>query len=224
MSKIFIDAGHGGHDSGAVGYGGVYEKDIVLRISNKVKSELNRHPIITEISRTDDTYLTLTQRTDKAKNPLCETLISIHCNAFGDSSANGFEIWTHGTGKNEMRLANCVYEEYKNLGFRDRGIKQANGNLHMVREFPNPAILIELGFITNQNDLNLINQKEDSIVKSIVKGILNYFNVAYQEPVQASNKLYRVQVGAFSIRENALRLQEDLKNKGYSSFIVEVDR
>lgn len=225
MPKIFIDLGHGGTDPGAIG-AGHKESMVVLSIGKMVIAKLRYNEFEVITSRESDEGLSLTERTDKAKANGCDSLLSIHCNAFSDESANGAEIFTYGRGANEIKLAQCIYnDEYRSLGFRDRGIKQ--GNLHLVREFPRAAVLLEMGFITNDTDREKLLNRQDEISTIIAKGYCSYYGIEYREPVVSappSNKpsaLYRVkredgvQLGAFSILENAKLLAQKEKATVY---------
>ena len=93
----------------------------------------------------------------------------------------------------------------------------------MTRETKMPSVLIELGFITNVTDKNLIINNKENFAIAITKGILNYYGMTYNaETTQTTtnDKLYRVQVGAFSEKSNAEKLANELKQKGYNTYIV----
>ena len=92
----------------------------------------------------------------------------------------------------------------------------------MTRATKMPSVLIELGFITNVNDKNLIINNKENFAIAITKGILSYYDMTYEEEkTQTTNeKLYRVQVGAFKEKANAEKLTNELKQKGYDAFIV----
>lgn len=91
--KVCIDAGHGGHDSGAVGPRGLREKDVTLNVALMMGAALagKCHVIYT---RQTDVFLTLTERAQIANRGKADVFISIHCNAGPKGLGTGFEVWT----------------------------------------------------------------------------------------------------------------------------------
>lgn len=218
--KIVIDAGHGGKDPGAIG-NGLQEKDLTLSISKKISAELRRHNIEVIETRKDDSYVTLKQRTDLANNSFADYFVSIHVNAFPDIAINGLETYYYLDSTTGKAFATNVHNEVWAAGiFRfDRKIKY--DNFHVLRETNMPAILAELGFITNKEDSDVLKARETDIVEALVKGILKH--IGYSEPPIEEPKeydLYRVQVGAFQVKENADALLKKLKRSGFEGFIV----
>ncbi|MDD7449633.1 MAG: N-acetylmuramoyl-L-alanine amidase [Treponema sp.] len=221
--KYLLDYGHGGNDPGAIGVDNVKEKDIVLEIGKRVKYHLERHNQTVLESRTGDETVSLTERSNKANRNNVDLCISIHCNAFSDSSAQGVEIFYFQGSTRGQQLAKSILNEITKakLYTKNRGLK--TNNLHMTRETSMPSVLIELGFITNVNDKNLIINNKENFAIAITKGILSYYGITYKaETTQTTttNKLYRVQVGAFSVKANAEKLANELKQKGYDTIIV----
>lgn len=222
--KIFIDAGHGGTDSGAIG-NGLYEKNINLAVAKRVQYHLKRHSQTVFMSMTTDTTMSLSQRSSIANNNNVDVSVSIHCNAF-NSTAKGVETYTYGKGANEIKLANCVHDCIlaDKLYILNRGIKQAD--FHMVKEPKMAAILIEMAFIDNVDDSKLLRDKQEQFAIAICKGILKYFNIVWKNetaptptPPPTNNTLYIVSAGAFSNKQNAENLANELKSKGYNSYI-----
>ena len=222
MPKIFLDYGHGGNDSGTVG-NGVLEKNIVLIIGKRVAYHLRRHSQTVIESRTTDVNPSLSDRSNLANSNNVDLSVSIHCNGFGDTSVKGFEIFTYGTGSREIGLAKSIHNQIKrnNLLYVDRGIKQEN--LHMVREIKTASVLVELGFITNDMDRKLILDNTEKFAIAITRGILDFYQMAYKSETfdkPNTDKLYRVQVGAYKDKNNALNMQKKLKGLGIESIIV----
>ncbi|WP_082234962.1 N-acetylmuramoyl-L-alanine amidase [Halobacillus massiliensis] len=169
MTKIFIDAGHGGTDPGASG-NGLHEKDLTLALALKTRDILNNeydgHSV--QLSRTSDRTLSLTERTNMANSWGADYLVSIHINAGGGV---GFESFTYNgsySSKAETnRLAGIVHDAIVNrTEFRDRGKKEAN--FHMVRESAMPSVLTENGFIDSTSDAAAL--KSDAFLNSIARG------------------------------------------------------
>ena len=221
--KYLLDYGHGGNDPGAIGIDNLKEKDIVREIGKRVKYHLERHQQTVLESRSNDETVSLTERSNKANRNNVDLCISIHCNAFSDSSAQGVEIFYFQGSTRGQQLAKSILNEITKakLYTKNRGLK--TNNLHMTRETSMPSVLVELGFITNVTDKNLIINNKENFAIAITKGILSYYGITYKaETTQTTttDKLYRVQVGAFSVKANAEKLANELKQKGYSTIIV----
>jgi len=222
MPKIFLDYGHGGNDPGAIS-GQYKEKDFTLSIGKRVKYHLERHNFSVIESREGDTNPTLKERSNKANANNVDISVSIHVNAYSDINAQGIEIY-HYLGSNRgEKLARSVLNSIisSKLYTKNRGLK--TNSLHMTREVIAPAILIEMGFITNTEDRNILINKSEEMAKAITKGILNFYEMKYKNDNQSNtsnDKLYRVQVGAFRERSNAEKLANELKARGYDVIIV----
>ena len=216
--KYLLDYGHGGNDPGAIGIDNLKEKDIVREIGKRVKYHLERHNQTVIESRPNDETVSLRERSNKANNNNVDLCISIHCNAFSDSSAQGVEIFYYQGSTRGQQLANSILKEITKakLYTKNRGLK--TNNLHITRETKMPSVLIELGFITNVNDKNLIINNKEKFAVAITKGILNYYGITYE--TETNDKLYRVQIGAFKEKANAEKLSNELKQKGYNTIIV----
>jgi N-acetylmuramoyl-L-alanine amidase len=174
---IVIDPGHGGRQSGAVSVTGAYEKDFNLAVGIKVKALLEQHANIqTVITRQDDTELSLQQRVDIAKLNQANLFISIHGNKFTTPVPNGIE--TLYTRKESKSLAETLHKHVLPVtGLKDRGVKVAS--LHVTRETSMPAVLLELGFLSNPTDeaLMLTESYQDQCAQAIVDGILDYLRL-----------------------------------------------
>lgn len=182
MAKIYIDAGHGGKDPGAIGVGSVHEADINLAVAKYLQTELKRQGQTIKMSRTEDTTKELNDRPKEANTWGADLVVSIHCNAYTNASANGTETYVYKkNGGNAEKLANKVQPNLvSTLSTTNRGVKE--GNLAMVRDTKAPAILIELAFVTNQSDCNKVNnatgQKKCAV--AICKGICTYLGITYK--------------------------------------------
>lgn len=221
--KYLLDYGHGGDDPGAIGIDNLKEKDIVKEIGKRVKYHLERHQQTVIESRSNDETVSLRERSNKANNNNVDLCISIHCNAFSDSSAQGVEIFYYQGSTRGQQLANSILKEITKakLYTKNRGLK--TNNLHITRETKMPSVLIELGFITNVTDKNLIINNKENFAIAIAKGILSYYDMPYEietSQTTTTDKLYRVQVGAFKEKSNAEKLANELKQKGYNTIIV----
>ena len=169
MFKLFLDPGHGGSDPGAVG-NGIREKDITLKISTKIRDMLlaEYSNVSVLMSRTGDTYPTLSDRTNAANSWGANYFLSIHINAGGGT---GFESFVYpGVGTPTTTYQSTIHSEIMKLSqLSDRGKKQSN--LHVLRESNMPALLTENGFIDNANDA--AKMKSDSWITDVARGHVN---------------------------------------------------
>jgi N-acetylmuramoyl-L-alanine amidase len=227
LVKIFIDAGHGGKDSGASG-NGIKEKDITLDITKRIQAGLKAYDDVTVLmSRTDDSYPTLDERTKAANNANADVLLSVHINSAAPT-ARGFEshIYTIADAGTKA-YQNVMHQEILKMlgtGTIDRGKKQTN--LHMVRESKMKAILTENLFISNSADAKLLDDAEfrQKIAQGHINGLEKFLGLkkSAQPPPAAkpdAGKLWIVQVGAFEDKANAQALYNDLIKAGYRPLI-----
>ncbi len=223
MTKVFIDAGHGGNDPGAIG-NGMKEKDITLNVTKKVGNELKRHGVKVGYTRTTDKTVPLNRRGPLANNFNADVFVSIHTNAFGNPSAQGVETYSFPNSSKGKNLAKDIHNEVvkAKLYTKNRGLKTAN--FAVLRQTRMPAALIETAFITNVQDARLLKNKQDEFATAIAKGILKHLGIKYKAKSKPKKKdagkgLYKVQVGAFKDKKNAEKLAKELKKKGYSNFV-----
>lgn len=147
MTKIFIDAGHGGHDPGAVSQN-IKEKDITLDVGLLLGELLVKEGFHVGYARTGDSFVSLSDRANRSNKFGSDIFISIHCNAFTSPHAKGVETFYFKTSKKGQRLASKFQNSIvqNNLSTANRGIKQ--GNFYVLRRTRATAVLVELGFIT----------------------------------------------------------------------------
>lgn len=196
VRTVMLDPGHGGQDNGATGAGGRLEKNLNLEMARKLKAKLQEKGYKVVMTRENDSFPSLSDRSDFAEKAKPDLFVSIHCNASTEKSINGIETFAMtpvgaastsdtkvsqniGSGndfdKNNYRLA---YEIQRLLigstKAEDRGVKHAR--FAVIRNSPCPAVLIETGFVSNPKESFLLGKKEyqDSIVSSIAAAIDRY--------------------------------------------------
>lgn len=226
MAKICIDAGHGGSgangDPGAV-FNGRKESDDVLKLAKAVEKILINQGQTVIMTRTTDELVTLANRTKIGNNSNADIFVSLHRNSFTNSTANGLEIWIQaGRSISTTEAATSVYNALVSVGVQTkRGVKK--GDYHVCRESKMPAMLVELGFISNVEDNRLFDVNFDKYALAIAKGIMYALGLTYKEITPIVKKtLYRVQVGAFLSKANAEKYLKSVQADGYKdSFIVE---
>ncbi|CEO04658.1 enterotoxin [[Clostridium] sordellii] len=172
--KVFIDPGHGGQDSGAVGNGN-YEDELNLAVAKKVEQKLKAKGIEVKMSRYSDEFISLSDRAKMANQYAPDVFISIHQNSSDSMSANGTETYYH-TRKGEYShyAQNIQSSAINETGSRNRGIKSAN--FAVLRETNMPSALFESGFITNPTEsANLANPNyQEKLADGIANGIERY--------------------------------------------------
>ena len=188
MLKVFLDAGHGGSDPGAIG-NNLKEKDVNLSVTLKVGEILKRHNVEVVYSRTTDVFLELNERAKRANDSNADVFVSVHCNSFTDMIAQGLETFSSTNSQKGTALAKCIQDSLiaDKLYTKNRGIKTAN--FAVLRLTNMVAALVELAFISNKDDSEILRNKQDELALSVAKGILNFLGIKYMDKV-AENKLH----------------------------------
>lgn len=220
MPKVFLGVGHGGTDSGAVG-NGFKEKNLNLSIALACNEVLINHGVTVMMSRTKDENDSITDEIKECNNFNPDLAVDIHNNAGGGDGAECFYCHSGGKGKT---LAENILDEIVKTGQNSRGAKTRTNSsgkdyYAFIRETKAPAVIVECAFIDNAKDIQILNTHAEQVKMgtAIAKGILRTFGIHFISPP----KPYRVQVGAFSSRTNAVILQNKLKAQGYDAFIIE---
>lgn len=192
FDTIIIDAGHGGEDSGAVAEDGTLEKDINLDIANKLNEMLLSSGFHTLMTREKDVAIydkdqdenlrqkkvsDMQNRLELINSTPNNILISIHQNKFPDKKYFGTQVFFSKNNKFSEVLASSVQSSVKNLiqPQNDREIKPANKDIFILHNSKVPAIIVECGFISNDEELNKLNNEDykSKIAFAIYCGILN---------------------------------------------------
>jgi N-acetylmuramoyl-L-alanine amidase len=225
MMKIVVDAGHGFETEGKRTPDGMREYEFNREVARIVKAELQQYKNVeVYFTHADERDVPLSIRTDRANQLKADVFVSIHANAFGSggwNQASGIETYVHPTASaKNVELAKAVQKRLVTLtGRRDRGIKTAN--FHVLRETTMPTILTECGFMTNQEEATLLQTSayRKKCAQAIVSGLVTFYKLMKKTSDANEQGLYKVQIGAFSKKENAEKLAEILEKDGYSTFI-----
>lgn len=217
MSKVFIGIGHGGSDPGAVA-NNVKEKDLNLSIAKACSDELLRYGVEVKMSRTKDENDTLSEEIKECNSFSPDLAVDIHNNAGGGDGAEVFHHYGGGTGKT---LAINILAEIIKTGQNSRGVKTRKNSAGQdyygfIREVNAPAVIVECAFVDNATDLEILatEGKRKTMGQAIAKGILKTLGVEIQ-----GDRLYRVQVGAYSVKSNAEAMLNKLKAAGFAGYI-----
>ena len=193
---VYLDAGHGGYDPGA-SYFGISEKSLTLAIQSRVKAKLESEGYQVVTTRTSDTYVDLTDRSRAANASESDIFVSIHINASGSSAAQGIETYyyqpyaeypsrinaTYHANPTRLSmsdtLANAIQSSLINAtGAQNQGVKRQT--FAVLRETTAPAVLLELGFLSNPQEAARLNTSsyQETLANAIVAGIKSYYEKA----------------------------------------------
>ena len=172
MKTIVIDAGHGGDDPGAVNAGRL-EKDDNLRLAQAVQQKLLAQGQRVVMTRDSDVFVALLTRSEIANDSGADIFVSLHRNAVENNpSANGVENWVYTNAAPAAKeYAQTVLSRIVDVGVQsNRGVKA--GNFSVLRNTGMPAMLLEMGFITNDRDNELFDQNLDAYAGAIAQALL----------------------------------------------------
>ncbi len=173
---IVIDAGHGGFDPGAIGISGSYEKTLTLQTAQQLKRTLEQNGAQVIMTRSNDSYVSLSARTIISNASQADLFISVHYNSY-PQSASATGISTYYYHSNAKSLASNIQSGMRRTTeLRDRGIR--HGDFHVLRNNNKPAVLLELGFLSNSKEEQTVSSAnyQKKVSQGIKNGLENYFN------------------------------------------------
>jgi len=198
MYKIYIDAGHGGIDSGGTGFSRK-EKNDALKMAQAIYKLLKTQSDFTPIlSRNSDINKDLNKRISEANTQKCSYYLSIHRDAFNNKTANGTSIYVYSQASDKtIKFAkNIINNVLAVTDFYNRGLKFGAPNytnFAVNRDTNMPACLFEIGFITNENDNAIFDKKFEQIALAITVAICENFGIKYDD--ETEKNVYKVQSG-----------------------------
>ncbi|MCV3216173.1 N-acetylmuramoyl-L-alanine amidase [Plectonema radiosum NIES-515] len=171
---VMIDPGHGGKDSGALGIGGLQEKNIILPISQKLARILQQNGVQVILTRDSDYFVSLQGRVDLASRANADVFVSIHANSAGSErpDVSGLETYYYDSG---LGLARIVHNSIlRSVNVRDRGVRRAR--FYVLRKSSMPSILVEAGYMTGREDIAKLRnpQYQNQMAEAIARGVLQY--------------------------------------------------
>lgn len=182
---IYLDAGHGGPDSGAIS-STFLEKDMNLLLVKKLEALLISKGAYVYLTRDGD-YDLAKSTTNRKRNDLysrvklinssnCDLYISMHMNASPSKKWSGIQVFYSNVVRENKVVADVITENLRKNMKNIRDVKKENG-YYMYSKLKVPGVLIEAGFISNANDNYKIRQEnyQDILIKNIVNGIEEYF-------------------------------------------------
>ena len=185
MPSVCLDCGHGGEDSGAVGVSnGLFESHAVLDIGLIVRDILYSQVDVL-MTREDDTFVSLPERSRMANNADVDIFVSLHLNSATNASASGFEVYTSGSDQS-VKLAGHVLNAHAQAFpyQRNRGVKRERFSVLVNTAMP--AVLWEGCFLSNHEAEWVANDSvRVDMAEAVADGILSYFGIAQDDSDQA---------------------------------------
>ncbi|MBF0214659.1 MAG: N-acetylmuramoyl-L-alanine amidase [Magnetococcales bacterium] len=184
---IVLDPGHGGIDPGAIGAGGVKEKDVALAVAKRVAKEINATPGYKAfLTRNDDRFVGLTRRCTIARSHQADLFISLHADAFHIPSARGASVYCLSergrptptpANRRSLMLGNTLLSAIANtpsLSLHFKSIKQARFAVLKTNEIP--SVLVEMAFLSNRQEELLLRKSshQASLAKAVTLGAKNF--------------------------------------------------
>lgn len=172
---IVIDPGHGGRDQGATGVNGSLEKTLNLEVGNLLARKLDKAGFNVVLTRSTDKYVSLESRTEQAHYEQADAFISLHFDSIEDQQVVGHTSYYY--NEQDKVLAQTIHNEITNMvELHDRGAR--SGDFYVLRENLQPAILLELGYISNAHEEKIMNSQSfhEQVTDAVVKGLNKYFD------------------------------------------------
>lgn len=171
---VLIDPGHGGKDPGAIGLGGLQEKNVILPISKQIVEILKKQGVQVVMTRDSDYFVDLAPRVAIAERADADLFVSIHANAMpaNRSDISGLETYYFSSGE---RLARTIHSSVlRNVNVRDRRVRKAR--FYVLRKSSMPSVLVEVGFVTGREDSLRLGTSayQNQMADAIARGILQY--------------------------------------------------
>lgn len=180
LGPVVLDPGHGGRDPGATSILGHQEKDIVLAVSLAAAKMLERRGVDVSLTRSDDVFLSLTDRPALADRRGAKLFVSIHADAAPNRSAKGFTLYVSRSASGRSRSAAATIAKRlgragpQGAGRRGRGIREANFRVLVYSTCP--AVLVELGYLSNVSEAARLAEPhyQQRLAEAICDGVIDF--------------------------------------------------
>jgi len=172
---IVIDAGHGGKDPGATSPHGFYEKTVNLDVALQIAGILRERGFKIIMTRSDDTFIELEERTNIANRSNASLFISIHADSCATSGTNGFTLYVaRRAGSQARNLAEAIDKQMTGTSIKSHGTREAD--YKVLKNTRCPAVLIEMGYLSNYWEAKQLKNKDmqKKLAVAITNGITNY--------------------------------------------------
>lgn len=180
---IVIDPGHGGEDPGKVGVNDALEKDINLKIAEKLRDMMEEEGIQIVMTREDD-FVPESKNEDLKKrvelinevNP--DIVVCVHQNSFTDQTVAGPQVFYHGSSEISKKIAQTLQEELWLVDEENQRQIKGNENYYMLSQTEVPTVIVECGFLSNSKDAEKLvtDEYQEQIAQAICSGIIKWLD------------------------------------------------
>lgn len=209
MAKVFLSAGHGGKDPGAVAYG-LKEKDINLNALLACNEVLKRHGVKTVLSRSKDEDDPVGQEVREANASGADLAVSFHANAGG---GDGFEAFYHTSNAKGKKLSQIAEKYVKAMGQNSRGLRSGN-HLYFIKHTTMTAVLFESFFLDNDkdNDIGDTVAEQKAFGVAYAKAILEYLGITYKDAGTTKPSTSKPSTQKPSASESSFKVKVEINN------------
>ncbi|POH15697.1 N-acetylmuramoyl-L-alanine amidase [Fructilactobacillus sanfranciscensis] len=178
-TTVVLDPGHGGSDSGALSTGNNMEKTYTLQVAKKAAKQLQEKEANVIMTRDSDKTVSLFSRPSFSTDNNANLFISFHFDSSPENNtASGFTSYYYHKGLS-LKLATDINRQMENIPIDNRGIEF--GNFLVIRDVKVPSILLEMGYINDDDDFKHIEnqQYQETVAQDVENGVNNYINSTY---------------------------------------------
>lgn len=166
---IVIDAGHGGSDPGKIGINKVLEKEINLKIAEKLKTFLEMEDIQVVMTRETDAGLESAEASNKKADDMrkrCQLIdnanpcftVSIHQNSYHEEAIKGAQVFYYEQSEEGKQIAECIQKHLiDQVDNNNKRVAKANGSYYLLRKTKQPTVIVECGFLSNYEEAEKLN-------------------------------------------------------------------
>ena len=175
VAVVVLDAGHGGRDPGAIACTGMFEKDVTLGVTRRVRRRLERKNVRVVMTRSDDRFVELNDRAEVANRARADLFVSIHADSCDNRRVAGHTLYVaRGATGPSVSAAQCVSGRMRRAGVASRGVRRANFRV-LVRTTC-PAILLELGYLSNPAEARLLARDayRNALAQTVAEGVMDF--------------------------------------------------
>ena len=178
-----MDPGHGGSDIGATGINNIHEKDGNLKLSLKVAKLLKKNGVKVVMTRDDDSTVSSEDRAAIANDCNADLYLALHRNYAANPEACGVEAWIYSSGSEKNHaIAETILSNLEKVGISDnRGVRtgtqfDSDNDYIVIKQTNMTSLIIEMGFISNEKDVELYDNNMDDYAAAIANGIIEWLN------------------------------------------------
>lgn len=182
---VVLDSGHGGRDPGKIGVNGTVEKELNLKIAQKVKHYLEDAGISVLMTRTEDAGMAESQVEDlKARVKLINEekpllAVCIHQNSYPEASVFGTQVFYYAHSKEGEEAARLMQSALQEVELQKNRDIKANDTYYMLKKTEPPVLIVECGFLSNPQEEQILNDEayQERLAEGIANGILSYLKI-----------------------------------------------